>query len=88
MKIENNVNPQNEERQIIDGIEAIKSLCDEALAEVTSNGIMSTRVCDILAEEVQEISEGLFNIILNRNNPFIGYFNDAHADESKQSTSQ
>lgn len=57
--------PANLDEHLVGELRNIKSLCDEAIREINTAGI-TYRVSDILAEEIPEKSEGLFDLIVYR----------------------
>lgn len=79
-------NTQCISKQLLEGIRHIRSLCDEAEAEIKANKTMSARLCDILAEEIPELSDSLFDVILGRGHFSVGDFNDASVAENPQDT--
>lgn len=52
--------------QLLEGITLIRSLCDEAEEEIKANEAISPRLTDILAEAIPELSEKLFDVIIDR----------------------
>ena len=74
-------NHQSVENYVIEGVKKIRSLCDEVMNEIKSSSSLTPRVSDILAEEIPELSESLFGIILNRSNSSVFNCNKPHVDE-------
>ncbi|MDN4753133.1 hypothetical protein QYZ87_03785 [Porphyromonadaceae bacterium W3.11] len=77
--------PANLEEHLLEELQNIKSLCDEAIREINTAGITS-RVSDILAEEVPEKSEGLFDLIVYRGRKSNSELYIATEDKIKQRT--
>lgn len=68
---------QSMKSQLLEGIQRIRSLCDEAEAEIKGSETSTPRLCDILAEDIPDLSYALFEVILGRGKALILDFHNA-----------